>query len=449
MAWDSIVNQQYGVDKIGDAIFALIHEFLQTLGWSVVMSGDGIAAFSAVGSVITSGNTPFPIVGSIGNWDAWFVLESPSGVQLLIQRAPIGSWPYAWLTAVSHAGLFVGGNATTRPTAADEHGLPADPVAVSANSFGDDAGTNSYYHMIAADVAVNGEWPFTFQKTNVATGASMGYLFSWVVHDEDAGDTAPLIWGCYGESLGQSSWLNTGRRAMTLYDPAGAATWETAYSGFAYINAGIEIPGATLPPPDGITRTRRMGWWVMQGASYVWKGRGDTIFSPDNSDLTPWNNLWLDQHSIPYLAIDGLANDGLLLPGWPDMVTCPLPDLGAGITTHDVIVIDAAANPDIIPPTIAVVSPTVGSTIRAGEPFVVDVTDAGGFALVVLTAEIPAGGAHEVVWLKGVFSDAYSLASTITAVADGYRFSILRRGGWSASPTFHVECVDNSGNAGL
>ena len=113
------------------------------------------------------------------------------------------------------------------------------------------------------------------------------------------------------------------------------------------------------------------------------------------------------------------------------------------------IVIDGSSSPDVTPPTISVVSPTPGSTIRTSDPFVVDVTDAGGFAIIALTAEIPAGGAHEVVWLRGDFSAAYADASTITAIADGFRFSILRRNGWTASPTFHVEAVDNAGNVGI
>jgi hypothetical protein len=102
---------------------------------------------------------------------------------------------------------------------------------------------------------------------------------------------------------------------------------------------------------------------------------------------------------------------------------------------------------DVTPPVLTVVSPA-GSAISAGQQFVVEVTDATGFALVVLTVELPAGGAHEVVWMSGNFASAYSASSTIAAIANGYRFSILRRGGWSASPTFHVEAIDTSGNVG-
>jgi hypothetical protein len=191
-----------------------------------------------------------------------------------------------------------------------------------------------------------------------------------------------------------------------------------------------------------------MGWWT-HTPTPRWKGRGDVIWSPDTSVANPWNHLWRDQHGEIYLALDGGGIDGVLLPGWPSVATCPLPDLGAGPVVHDLSVLDLATSPDVTLPVITVISPPVGSTIRPSDPFVVEVTDAGGLALLVLTVELPAGGAHEVVWIKGAFSSAYSEQSTITAIADGYRFSLLRRTGWSASPTFHVEVVDTAGNVGV
>jgi hypothetical protein len=142
-------------------------------------------------------------------------------------------------------------------------------------------------------------------------------------------------------------------------------------------------------------------------------------------------------------------NDGMCLPGWPSAATCPLPDAGAGVSVLDVELINPMpTSPDVTPPTIAVVSPTPGGVIRRDEAFVVDVTDASGLALIVLTAEIPAGGAHEVVWLKDSFSGPYATGSTRAAIADGYRYTIQRTGGWTAAPTFHVEAVDTAGNVG-
>lgn len=450
MAWVSQVNAQYGINAEPAATYALVHNYLQALGWTVTMSGDGLGLFSAVGSILTSGDGPIPLAGSLANYDAWFVIRAPNGVELLVQRGNAPTATYRWLWAVSHGAPFAGGDATHRPVSADEHGIPQDPPAVLANSLGNDAGLNSYYHMITVDAAVEGQWPIQFFKTRLTDGVPLGGLFSWVLREMDAGDTANLVWRGIGATYLSATELDIGTYAKTLADPAGAATWDIAYADQITINASRRVPGVTVPPPDAMPRTKRAGWWTTQGGFYQWKGYSDVVWSPDSSVANPWNHLWRDQNGAVYLAVDGgaAASDGVLLPGWPDVTTCPLPDLGAGVVLHDMLVLDGAAGGDVTAPTITVVSPPVGSTIRPSDPFVVDITDAGGFAIIALTVEIPAGGAHEVVWLRGDFSAAYADASTITAIVDGFRFYILRRNGWTASPTFHVEAVDNAGNVG-
>jgi hypothetical protein len=103
-------------------------------------------------------------------------------------------------------------------------------------------------------------------------------------------------------------------------------------------------------------------------------------------------------------------------------------------------------DPDTIPPTISIVAPSVGSSIGANQPIVVDVTDDAGVSLVVLTVE--QGSAHEVVWLRDAFATSYATGSLRTAIANGYRYTIRRAGGWIASPVFHAEAVDGGGNLG-
>lgn len=110
-------------------------------------------------------------------------------------------------------------------------------------------------------------------------------------------------------------------------------------------------------------------------------------------------------------------------------------------------------------PTVTVVSPTPGVSpgdpggfpaapaAAAETPIVLDVTDATpGFGLVVVTATFDDVDAEEVVYLGGNFRGNYITGSSQVLIADGWRLSCRRDGGWPGAPTFRVRAMDVDGN---
>lgn len=102
--------------------------------------------------------------------------------------------------------------------------------------------------------------------------------------------------------------------------------------------------------------------------------------------------------------------------------------------------------PDESPPTLSNVSPTSGSTLAADDPIVFDLLDDVGFVARFVWL-VFGGGATEVVFDGDTFTARYSGASTVTAIAGGWRYSLQRSGGWPGSSIeVHVEGVDSGGN---
>lgn len=110
-----------------------------------------------------------------------------------------------------------------------------------------------------------------------------------------------------------------------------------------------------------------------------------------------------------------------------------------------------AGLPDVVegdPPVIALVSPAEGA-IAASTDIVVDVTDPDGdLSRVTLYLAMPLVGIVEAVydWDTSAFLGAYAAASTVTPIANGFRFT-LDRGGWvDPNITLHVVAHDEEGH---
>lgn len=98
-------------------------------------------------------------------------------------------------------------------------------------------------------------------------------------------------------------------------------------------------------------------------------------------------------------------------------------------------------------PVVANFNPTPGTPIARTAPIAFDVTDdSGDFRRIFVVAFFPATGATEVVHDGDSFRGHYAAGSARTMIASGFRFTVLRTGGWPGAPTIQTFAIDRAGN---
>lgn len=202
--------------------------FLQTAllaGATVTASGDGLAAYSAVGNVITSAGTG---VGGLGNTGSWFVL-SWGTEQWCVQRSTVST---QWRVTVSPSGGYSGGTAAVCQASANEVPLVGggtNLVPVYASFF--NSGTASTA-IAGVDNAAPRRAYLTVWET--AGTSPRTYLFRDIVAAPDPSDADPVVRGCgyYGTGLGVGAW------GTTSGTPSPPANYHLAFP-----------PSATAPVP--------------------------------------------------------------------------------------------------------------------------------------------------------------------------------------------------------
>lgn len=101
-------------------------------------------------------------------------------------------------------------------------------------------------------------------------------------------------------------------------------------------------------------------------------------------------------------------------------------------------------------PLVTLISPAdLSVPLGALTPIVIDVKDnLGQIAQVIVVLEFANSAVSEVVFDGTNFTASYINGSSRSNVTNGFRFSILRTGGWPGSPiTLRVFAADASGNA--
>lgn len=96
-------------------------------------------------------------------------------------------------------------------------------------------------------------------------------------------------------------------------------------------------------------------------------------------------------------------------------------------------------------PVVAIIGPAAGSPIDALTPLVFEVTDNVALGMVIVALRFQARGIEEVVHNGQRFSAQYDGSSTRFSIAGGFRFTVLRNGGWVDAPTLDVYAVDAVG----
>ncbi len=97
------------------------------------------------------------------------------------------------------------------------------------------------------------------------------------------------------------------------------------------------------------------------------------------------------------------------------------------------------------PPTVTFVQPTPGQALPStGSTIIVEVTDVDGIAALCMLVEF-ASGAYEVIHDGTRFASRFAVGSTRNAIPNGYRFNLVRSGGWYEDVTIRVLAVDSGG----
>ena len=149
-------------------------------GWTVPRSSDGA-------TVVTDGSgSNITAFGDLSQWVAatsisWFVLRSPDGAQEFLWHrvsVTVGEWK----VMRSRGALFIGGDITVVPTAADEEFVHQPELALAQDAV---------IHMGADDAAPYGYWLNSHQPGNFATQRA-GWAFIPVAATP-AGDVDPYV----------------------------------------------------------------------------------------------------------------------------------------------------------------------------------------------------------------------------------------------------------------
>lgn len=102
---------------------------------------------------------------------------------------------------------------------------------------------------------------------------------------------------------------------------------------------------------------------------------------------------------------------------------------------------------DDSPPVVGNFNPTPGTPLARMAPVSFDVTDdSGELRLIFIVAFFPSTGVTEVVHDGAGFRGFYAASSSRVMIAGGFRYTVLRSGGWLAAPTIQTFALDRAGN---
>lgn len=227
---------------------------------------------------------------------------------------------------------------------------------------------------------------------------------------------------------------------------------------------GISVPGDDPADPrepitvvyDSMSASAGSYLSISCYANNISYGTGKLVFAGDPSDLTPDGAAPTVDFEIVSNSDDGVAGSIEIQPKANRYWSGPLCFWEVIYTVGDVsdrttgtANIDTSMVPpsdDSNPPQISNQEPPPNSDIAYNQPVYVDVTDDVGVGIVFMYVTFEDNDVEEVVYNGAGFSPFYAGASKRTAIAGGYRFMLIRFGGWPSNPTFTLRPVDTSGN---
>ncbi len=179
-----------------------------------------------------------------------------------------------------------------------------------------------------------------------------------------------------------------------------------------------------------------------------------TCFEADGADITPPEGIIYELHvglapALPF-AVRAMSAAGVLKttitelkPGITYYVRARARGIDSGLSVESE---EHEARTLLGAPIVGNQVPAPGSLLTRQQPVAFDVTDESGvFRRILIHVKYSNGGATEVVHNGDVFETPYTTASRRTTIAGGYRYSVLRSGGWPTAPTFIAYPIDLEG----
>ena len=298
----------------GNHFMHCVKETAKAAGWTVSRGGTGTG-----GAFREDGVDPFSgwdiggtaVSPELGVGNCWFCLKAPVGSrELLFVRHATSSSAYDgfWWVGYSPSGAYAGGDATTKPTAADEVTVSATGTkAVPAGTH--NSGTTANIVHVAADDAASplGEYGLIAVEIK-ATNSTQAVLLIDDLRQASANDTDAIGLSHGATVLTSTVLITAGRVFRTVCDPlvtrvwsncVGALTYTTGY----YVGQGrvsvVDLVERALPITvieNSVYGYRGLSRWLYQAAV----GRG---YPNTGGSLT---GLYLDDVFVPEMW-DGVS----------------------------------------------------------------------------------------------------------------------------------------------
>ncbi|HEY5657784.1 MAG TPA: hypothetical protein VIY27_08330 [Myxococcota bacterium] len=257
-----------GLPATGSIAMYDLMEFLRaSLGFTITISGDGIAAFDNTGTdVFTNGGVAG--ANGMGNNNAHFTAQDPAGgYEWCFQRS---TTDINWEIVVSALDGFTGGNATTRPTATDEQVIHNASILPANATY--------RWHLVGFDAAETGVYPWFAYATLTGTGIPN----TLIAHESLDPASFPAL-------VGTRAAPTTGEPDPSIY----VAGLSASSSTFLVTTAAGAWLGTT-PPCDG--------WYCMNGTN-----------SQTEAFVNMFGSTYAGSPSFAddYAPADSASNDGI------------------------------------------------------------------------------------------------------------------------------------------
>lgn len=452
--------------------FYLIKETLKSAGWTAKSSGDGLATYDSSADCLTHSGTG---AGGTDNPLAWIRLQaSGSTRQLAIQvvTTTVDTTTNASQFEISYArtGTFALGSpsATQRPMSGDEQYL------IGSGSAAAPRGIRLFNWHSSAPICLFGggdkNSPFGFYFAGISTEATYPFVsaFSMMPVAADGVDPDPYVfytsgdgtdvwyWSA-GEMYGQGplalltrvrTWTRLGV-ASQKFQGAGATGWYNGTAGIPEDFDTNEIYGAVRGCVAMFHRVLTTGYGEPKGfntimaqvtgpqaiesgllRTYSLSGSNDLIRV--SSNVMPWNG------TIP--TVLPYSNGGAM-----HLWSADANYTGSGNSQITIY----SGTYDSVRPNVSIISPSPGSNITRLQQITVDVTDnSGSFGRIILHGGYSGLAGVEPIHDGEVWNVRHYSGSLNTrqVIANGYRYTILRDGGWPGDISLTPYVIDGSGN---